>query len=77
MEVVTSWMQDGIVRGIEQGAQRERSLVLLLLEQRVGALSPAIRSQMDTLSLDQIEALAVALLNFATITDLEAWLQQQ
>jgi Domain of unknown function (DUF4351)/PD-(D/E)XK nuclease family transposase len=72
MEIVTSWME----RGIEQGAEREaRSLVLRLLDRRVGALPTEMRSQVEALSLEQLEALGEALLDFGAIADLEAWLQ--
>ena len=82
MEVVTSWMQEGIEqgieRGIEQGRQQEgRSLVLLLLEQRVGALSEPMTARIEALSLAQIEVLAIALLQFSTPAELENWLQSQ
>ena len=82
MEVVTSWMQEGIERGIErgieQGRQQEgRSLIFLQLEQRVGALSESAKARINTLSLAQIEALALALLNFSTAAELENWLSSQ
>ena len=72
MEVVTSWMEEGIERGRQQEG---RSIVLLLLEQRVGALSEPTKARIATLSLSQIEALAIALLNFSTPGELESWLQ--
>jgi len=80
MEIVTSWMREGIEqgieRGIEQGIERgERSLVLRLLNRRVGQISNSIRSQLDLLSLEQLELLGEALLDFRTIADLETWLQ--
>ncbi len=55
----------------------EKSLVLRLLTRRVGTLSDAARSQIDALSLPQLEALGEALLDFATLTDLEHWLRSQ
>lgn len=77
MQIVTSWMEEGIEQGIERGAKREaRSLVLRLLTRRVGDIPEAFRSPLDTLSLEQLEALGEALLDFSTITDLEEWLQE-
>lgn len=80
MEIVTSWMQEGIEqgieRGIEQGIERERSLVLRLLIKRVGLLPSEIRDRCDQLSIDQIEALGEALLEFTSLADLETWLAQ-
>ena len=73
MQIVTSWMQEGIEQGIEQG---ERSLVLRLLTKRVGTLPSEVRDRIDQLPIDQVEALGEALLEFRTLTDLEAWLSQ-
>jgi Domain of unknown function (DUF4351)/Putative transposase, YhgA-like len=53
----------------------ERSLILRLLPRRVGELSEPVRSQIDALSVPQLEALAEALLDFEAIADLETWLQ--
>ncbi len=66
--------QSGIEQGMEQGIERERSLILRQLTRRVGQLSPGLRSQIDPLSLEQWEALGEALLDFRAIADLEAWL---
>ncbi|GAP99745.1 DUF4351 domain-containing protein [Leptolyngbya sp. NIES-2104] len=72
MQIVTSWMQEGI----DQGIARERSLVLRLLTKRVGTLSSEVRDRIDQLSIEQVEALGEALLEFGSLTDLEAWLSQ-
>jgi Domain of unknown function (DUF4351) len=67
MEIVTSWM--------EQGIEREaRSLILRLLTRRVGTLSTEIRSRVEALPLPQLELLGEALLDFVAIADLETWL---
>lgn len=74
MEIVTSWMEEGI----EQGAQREaKSLIFRLLNRRVGELPMQVRSQIETLPINQLEALAEALLDFSGLSDLEAWLAKQ
>ena len=70
MQIVTSWMEEGI----QQGMQRERNLLLRLLHHRFGALPPEMQSPIDQLSLTQLENLAVALLDFTDLTDLQAWL---
>ncbi|PIG94173.1 DUF4351 domain-containing protein [Gloeocapsopsis sp. IPPAS B-1203] len=69
--------QRGEQRGEQQGRLAEgRELVLRQLNRRVGELPQDVRSHIDTLSLEQIENLAEALLDFQGITDLEAWLSQ-
>lgn len=63
--------QGGIERGIEQ---ERRALVTLLLERKVGALPEQTRDRISRLTLNQLEGLAIALLEFTTVEDLEAWL---
>lgn len=76
MEIVTSWMEQGIQQGIGQGVERgERSLVLRLLTRRVGNLPPSVRSRIEVLTVPELEALGEALLDFTQLSDLEAWLQ--
>jgi hypothetical protein len=70
MQIVTSWMQEGIDKGIE----RERSLILRLLTKRVGELPLSMRDRLSELSIDQVEALGEALLEFTRPADLEVWL---
>jgi hypothetical protein len=72
------WKQQTEQRGVERGAiQEARSLVLRLLTRRVGELPEFVRPQIETLSLAQLEALGEALLDFANLSDLEAWLVRQ
>jgi predicted transposase/invertase (TIGR01784 family) len=81
MQIVTSWMEQGIAEGRIEGEQRgriegERSLVLRLLARRVGTLPAKIEAQVQALTLPQLEALGEALLDFASAEDLRLWLQQ-
>jgi Domain of unknown function (DUF4351)/Putative transposase, YhgA-like len=78
MQIVTSWMEEGIEQGIEQGKlQATLSLVMRQLPRRVGTLTPELQEQIQQLSLTQLDDLAVALLDFSSVGDLEAWLQQE
>jgi hypothetical protein len=72
MQVTTSWEEKGIEKGVERG---QRSLLSLQLEQKVGQLPDSLNDRLATLSLDQLSSLAVALLNFTTIDDLNHWLE--
>ena len=77
-EILEEGRQKGQQEGRQEGRQEgERSLVLLLLEQRVGQLPQAERDRISALSLEQLEALALALLNFSSVLDLTTWLEQQ
>ncbi len=70
-------LHEGEEKGREEGRQIERrSLISLQLEQRVGSLSDAQRDRISTLNLDQLTALAIALLNFSSQDDLDVWLGQ-
>ncbi|WP_414752924.1 Rpn family recombination-promoting nuclease/putative transposase [Anabaena sp. CCY 9910] len=62
--------EEGREAGREEG---EKSLVLRLLTRRVGELSPEVRQQVESLSLEQLENLGEALLDFQGMADLEAW----
>jgi Domain of unknown function (DUF4351)/Putative transposase, YhgA-like len=86
MQIVTSWMEQGIEQGIERGIERgieqgieqgERSLTLRLLTRRIGPVPDGVRSRLDVLPVPQLEQLAEALLDFTSLADLEAWLGQQ
>ena len=68
MQIVTSWME----QGIEQG---ERSLILRLLTRRIGDVTPDLQSQIQSLSLPQLESLGEALLDFSQPSDLVEWLR--
>jgi predicted transposase/invertase (TIGR01784 family) len=60
-----------------QEAQEEkaRSLISLQLEQKIGDLSELLNDRIKALSTDQLQALAIALLQFGSINDLTAWLE--
>jgi predicted transposase YdaD len=70
-EILEEGEQKGEQRGRLEG---ERTLVLRLLARKVGELSPHIREQLQTLSLEQLENLGEALLDFTSMSDLQNWL---
>jgi predicted transposase/invertase (TIGR01784 family) len=72
MQVTTSWEEKGIETGIERG---QRSLVSLQLEQKVGKLPTATSNLISTLSPERLSALAIALLKFNSLDDLNHWLK--
>jgi Domain of unknown function (DUF4351) len=69
------WEQQTEQRGEQRGLQRERSLIFRLLTRRIGELTPENRSQVESLSLENLESLGEALLDFSGLTDLEDWLR--
>ncbi len=77
MQIVTSWMEEGIKQGKQQGKQEEAlSLVMRLLPRRIDAVAPELQQRIQQLSQAQLEDLAEALLDFSCSTDLEDWLHQ-
>jgi len=71
MEIVTSWMEQGIERG-------QMALILRQLPRRIGqGLTSALENQIRQLPLLQLEALAEALLDLSTVEDLQQWLEEQ
>ncbi|MBW4672935.1 MAG: DUF4351 domain-containing protein [Desmonostoc geniculatum HA4340-LM1] len=69
MQIVTSWMEEGIQQGELKIIQRQ-------LTRRIGVITPELQQQLSGLSLTQLEDLAEALLDFSTEADLVSWLQQ-
>jgi len=61
--------------GIAKGMHEERlTLILRLLTRRCGELAPATVAQIEHLTMEQLGALAEALLDFHGVDDLYAWL---
>ncbi len=67
-----SYITTGERIGYERGQQE---LVLRQLQRRVGELPEEVKKQVQSLSLQDLEALGEALLDFTTIDDLLNWLQ--
>ncbi|WP_442943521.1 DUF4351 domain-containing protein [Nostoc sp.] len=67
-------LAEGEQRGEQHGRQQgERSLILRLLTRRVGELSQEVQSRIVPLSIEQLENLGEALLDFQAFADLETW----
>jgi predicted transposase/invertase (TIGR01784 family) len=76
MQIVTSWMEQGIAEGRTEGRTEEAQLLILRqLSRRIGAVSPEERSHIQALSLTQLESLGEALLDFSSSNDLDNWLR--
>jgi predicted transposase YdaD len=62
-------------QGVEEGRENEaRSLILRLLTRRFGELPESVRSPLNELPLESLEELGEALLDFATLEDVQVWL---
>ncbi|MEH2012271.1 Rpn family recombination-promoting nuclease/putative transposase [Nostoc sp.] len=70
--------EEGKIEGkVEGKVEGERTILLRLLNRRVGNISDALVSQIRGLSVEQLEALGDALLDFSTLADLSEWLQSE
>ena len=83
MELMTSWERKGREEGRREGWQEGRQegrqegqvdLVQRLLRRRLGVVTPAALKRLPALSADDLAALAEALLDFRSQSDLESWL---
>ena len=78
MQIVTSWMEQGLQQGKQEGKQEEAlSLIMRLLPRRIGIVEPELQERIPQLSLTQLENLAEALLDFSSPVDLANWLDSQ
>jgi len=76
MPYITSVERIGYDRGKQEGRQEgQQSLILILLERKIGQLPQALCDRIATLSPQALETLAIDLLNFGVIEDLANWLQ--
>jgi predicted transposase/invertase (TIGR01784 family) len=69
--------QDAKQEGREEGRQNEaRSLLLRLLSKKFGNLSDRYQKLIANLTLERMESLSEALLDFNNLTDLDCWLTE-
>ena len=82
MQIVTSWMEQGIEQGIERGIQqgrqeaitKEKDLIVRQIKRKVGNIDMELETRIKSLNLEVIEVLAEAIFDFATVEDLRNWL---
>jgi predicted transposase YdaD len=78
MEIVTSWMQEGIERGkLEGKLEGEFAIITRQLNRRIGLVTPELQDSLKKLSTTQLEDLAEALFDFSSVDDLLTWLNGQ
>ena len=76
MQIVTSWMLEGIEEGRQEGRQEgEVEILLRLLRRRFGEVAIQLEERISQLSIMPLENLAEVLLDFEDERDLVAWLQ--
>ncbi|HLP87939.1 MAG TPA: DUF4351 domain-containing protein, partial [Nostocaceae cyanobacterium] len=69
--------EEGRVEGKREGEiGGERKIVLRILTKRFGEVPEELKSQIEKLSLEQLETLGEDLLDFVSLDDLAAWLKK-
>lgn len=58
----------------EERLKGEQAIILRLLARKLGEIPSETKAQIETLSIAQLEDLGEALLDFATLDDLNGWL---
>ena len=73
-EGIQQGMQEGMQQGMQEGMhQGEANIVIRLLNRRCGSLTSDQIMKVQSLSLDQLDTLGDALLDFKHLPDLENW----
>jgi predicted transposase YdaD len=70
-------IQEGIQEGRQKAEQREQLLIIRQLNRRIGEIDLLLLERVRGLSIDKLEELGEALLDFSVISDLETWFAQQ
>ena len=69
--------EEGRQEGKQEGKQEgEKNLILRLLHRRIGEIDALLIERITGLSIEQLENLGEALLDFSSVADLEGWLTQ-
>jgi predicted transposase YdaD len=77
MEIVTSWQLQGREEGRQEGRQEgELAVIMRQFKRRIGSVEPELQERIRQLSVNQLEDLAEALLDFSNTADLVAWLDR-
>nr|WP_293108708.1 DUF4351 domain-containing protein [Okeania sp. SIO2F4] len=70
-------MQIGLERGLEEGEQKgEATVIIILITHRFGNISEEIEAKIRSLSLSQLNELAIAQLDFTSVDDVMNWLSK-
>ncbi|MGI0480989.1 DUF2887 domain-containing protein [Geminocystis sp. CENA526] len=75
-------IEEGLQKGIKEGLQKgrlegEADLLIRQLTRRFGNLTDSQKEKVRSISIAQLESLAVALFDFQDISDLEKWFETQ
>jgi Domain of unknown function (DUF4351) len=70
-------VKPGLAKKFMQSELEEaKALILRQLTRRIGNVTPAMQAQVQALSINQLESLSEALLDFSEPADLIAWINK-
>ena len=83
MQIVTSWMEEGIEkgiergieRGIEKGIEREKNLIIRQINRKFGQINLELETKIRSLNIEIIEVLGEAIFDLDDVEDLRNWLE--
>jgi Domain of unknown function (DUF4351) len=61
---------------MQRDLEEAKALILRQLTRRIGNVTPAMQAQVQALSINQLESLGEALLDFSEPTDLTTWINK-
>ena len=74
MQIVTSWMEEGIEIGIERCIEREKNLILRQIKRKFGEIDLELATKIRSLNIEILESLGEAIFDLDTVADLQQWL---
>jgi hypothetical protein len=74
MNMVTSWMEQGIAQAEEKPHARETARIIRQLCRTIGTVPPDAEQAIGQISLEQNDQLSDALFDFSSEADLATWL---
>lgn len=76
MQIVTSWMEQGIEQGRQEAIVKEKDLIVRQIKRKVGNIDMELENRVKSLNIEVIEVLAEAIFDLDTVEDLQNWLDK-
>lgn len=76
MQIVTSWMEQGIEQGRQEAIVKEKDLIVRQIKRKVGNIDTELENRVKSLNIEVIEVLAEAIFDLDTVEDLQNWLDK-
>jgi hypothetical protein len=64
----------GIEKGLQQRIDKDKDLIIRLIQRKLGTINSDLQSQVKALNIDDLEQLAEDLFEMNSIEDLQKWL---